>query len=240
MPSAVSISKVASAALVGAVLRLMWYPQIVVGLAFFGTGLGIKLVSNWLGIALILTVTVVVGILAVVLNIQSVVMSLPPSVLRVAEEYSPRILAQLERIPLWTIVIIGFGVPAIGQLTGSYTVVRFVPYYFAGIPAKTHFLRVRCKQNTGAHGRNEQLAIVDYLQRIGGHNYPSGQFLSCLNAKLDSSQQNRISATKHLGFKKNPDSALRPRKPSNNPAVFFCFDRLGVSDIVVSARSSDY
>jgi len=122
------VLRIAFAALAGASMRLIFYPQLIVGVALFATGVAIKLLSNTTGLIILFTVVVAVGVLAcvmaVVFDFKPLMHALPGSVVALALRAAPRVMAQLQRFPLWTLVILAFGLPALGQLSGQFALVR--------------------------------------------------------------------------------------------------------------------
>ena len=120
---AMAVAPVISAAILGAAFQLVWYPQVVVGVSLLGLGTLMKLLSAWVGIIVLVLVLIVVGVLAVVLHTK-LARGLPHAVMTVLMKAGPSVMNRIRKIPPWMLIVAVFGLPALGQLSATLSMVR--------------------------------------------------------------------------------------------------------------------
>jgi len=120
------------AGVVGGGLRVLLFPQFVVGALLISAGVVVKLSRNAAGVALLLLAVVVVAFFSIVFN---------ERIVDAAEKVAPRVWKRMEGLredlresfgnkvketPPWVFTLVAFSLPAVAQFLGSLGTVRML------------------------------------------------------------------------------------------------------------------
>jgi len=123
---------VVSAAFIGGGIRLLMYPQFVVGMLLMILSVALKLSKNVMGLlilAVLLIAVTIIGVLfskPVLKSLKNVSPKVSKWIRKISESTKQLVGDNVKTMPSWIFTVIGFTIPALGQFFGSLGTIRML------------------------------------------------------------------------------------------------------------------